>query len=162
MYQIFDNFLNEDEFKILKQMNDCWFPWFIQDRISGQGDESRDKEDTYFTHLFYDGYTWHSDHKKIVWPLIQKIKPKALIRIKGNCYMKTSEVFRHNAHTDYPFRHNGAIFYINTNNGKTILENGKQIDSVANRLLLFDASRLHQSTSCSDSRARINININYY
>ena len=151
MYQIYDNFLGEEEFKILKSMDDCWFPWFLQDRISGQGDENRDKEDT-----------WCSQDKNIVWPLIEKLKPKGLIRVKANCYMKTPTVFKHNPHTDYPFQHNGAIFYINNNDGKTILENGKQIDSVANRLLLFDASKLHQSTSCTNNRARINININYF
>ena len=88
--------------------------------------------------------------------------PKTLIRIKGNLYMKTTKIFNHNPHRDYPFKHNGAIFYINSNDGKTVLENGEEIDSVANRLLLFDSSKPHNSTSCTNAKCRINININYY
>ena len=36
-----------------------------------------------------------------------------------------------------------------------------EIDSVKNRLLMFDSSRPHSSTSATDAKARINININY-
>ena len=55
MYQIYDNFLSDEDFKVLQFLEGTWFPWFMQERIAGQGDESRDQEDTYFTHLFYDG-----------------------------------------------------------------------------------------------------------
>ena len=61
-----------------------------------------------------------------------------------------------------PYKHKGAILYINDNNGKTILEDGTEIESKANRLLLFDASKPHNSTSCTDAKSRINININYF
>ena len=36
------------------------------------------------------------------------------------------------------------IYYINTNNGYTKLEDGTKVMSVANRLLLFDGSTSHK------------------
>jgi hypothetical protein len=65
-------------------------------------------------------------------------------------------------HRDFSFKHKGAIYCVNTNNGGTKLEDGTIIGSVANRLLLFDPSTLHDSTNCTDKKARINININYF
>jgi len=162
MYKIYDNFLSKEDFKSLQFLEGTWFPWYMQERIAGQGDETRDHEDTYFTHLFYDQSQWNSEFQECVNPLLKKLNPKTLIRIKGNLYMKTSKRFDHNPHIDYPFKHKGAIFYINSNDGKTVLENGEEIDSVANRLLLFDASKPHNSTSCTNAKCRINININYY
>ena len=65
-------------------------------------------------------------------------------------------------HIDYPFPHKGAILSLNTCNGYTKLEDGTKVDSVANRILLFDASTPHCSTTTSDTTARFNININYF
>ena len=42
-----------------------------------------------------------------------------------------------------------------------ILEDGKEVKSIANRALFFDSMKPHSSTSCSDKKARFNININY-
>ena len=41
-------------------------------------------------------------------------------------------------------------------------EDGTKIESVANRVLLFDSSRPHSSTRCTDQKVRVNINLNYY
>jgi len=41
--------------------------------------------------------------------------------------------------------------------------NGKnKVESVENRLLLFDPSETHNSTSCTDEKVRVNINFNYF
>ena len=61
----------------------------------------------------------------------------------------------------FEYRHKSAILYINTNNGLTVLEDGTECESVANRLLLFDASKPHHSTTCTDQKRRVNINMNY-
>ena len=41
------------------------------------------------------------------------------------------------------------------------LEDGTKIDSIANRILLFDSSKKHCSTTTTNTFARINININF-
>ena len=89
--------------------------------------------------------------------------PKSLIRIKANAYPKNgNKIIKHRPHIDNSFEHKGAIFYLNTNNGKTILKDGTEIDSIANRMLLFDSSKSHSSTNCTDAKMRFNININYF
>ena len=64
-------------------------------------------------------------------------------------------------HTDYPFPHKSAILYINTCEGYTKLKDRTKISSIANRLLIFDSSEDHCSTTTTDVPARFNININY-
>ena len=77
-------------------------------------------------------------------------------------YPNTQEIYEHGKHTDYDFSHKAAILYINTCDGYTKLADGTKIDSVENRMLLFDASTPHQSTTTSNTTARFNINFNYF
>ena len=55
-----------------------------------------------------------------------------------------------------------SIFYVNTNNGYTLFEDGTKVESVANRMLTFPTNMKHTGTSCTDSQTRIVINFNYY
>ena len=82
--------------------------------------------------------------------------------IRDSLYTRTEKKETHPSHIDFDFEHKGAIFYINTNNGLTILEDDTEIKSIANRLLLFDSTKPHRSTSCTDEKYRMNININYF
>ena len=55
---------------------------------------------------------------------------------------------------------NHDIEDLNTNNGKTILNDEVEIDSIANRLLVFDGDIPHCSTTCTDEKVRLNVNVN--
>lgn len=94
-------------------------------------------------------------------PLIDLINPITLIRIKINNYPQTPTVIHHQDHVDGNYKHKGALFYVNTNNGATVIEN-KEVASVENKLVLFDSSKIHHSTSTSDTSRRITINVNYF
>jgi hypothetical protein len=55
-----------------------------------------------------------------------------------------------------------AIFYLNTNDGYTIFEkDGEKIDSLENRMLIFDSSERHSGTNCTDQKYRAVINFNF-
>ena len=95
-------------------------------------------------------------------PIMNMLEMKSLIRCGVNYYPKTHKILNHSYHTDFPFEHKGALFYINDNDGLTILEDGTEIEGVGNRLLLFDASRPHHSTTCTNATRRLNINFNYF
>ena len=84
-----------------------------------------------------------------------------MIRIKANLFPNTHTLHEHPMHTDYDYCHSGAVFSLNTCDGYTKLKDGTKIDSVANRILLFDASEEHCSTTTTNVFARININMNY-
>jgi len=54
-----------------------------------------------------------------------------------------------------------AIFYINTNNGWTNFKNGDKVESVENRLVIFDSNLEHEGVTCTDEIRRLVINFNY-
>ena len=93
---------------------------------------------------------------------MKKIDVKTLIRVKINSYTKEDKLIEHDLHTDYDYSNNGAIFSINTCDGYTKLEDGTKIESVANRMLFFDASKPHCSTNTTNQARRVNINFNYF
>lgn len=159
-YTIVDNFLDENEFKKIKNiiLDNEDFPWYF---INGVSDPGFKGEDSYFIHLVYDNKI-NSDFYNILIPLINKINPKQLIRIKINLYVKTESLIKYGDHIDYPFHHSGCIFYLNNNNGKTILDENIEIDSIENRALFFEPNVTHSSTNCTDFIYRSNINFNYF
>ena len=78
-----------------------------------------------------------------------------------NLYTRTENLIHHSDHRDMDISHKGGLFSLNTCDGFTVIE-GKEIESVANRMIYFDPSVLHHSTNCTNASARMNININYY
>ena len=158
-HQIIDDFLpKEDLQQLYSVITASDFDWYYVKDIN----DNSPKNDlgTYFVHQVYcEGKASRFMH--IFSSILSRLDMKSLIRIKVNLYPRTHALEIHSPHIDENFPHTGAIFYLNTNDGKTILEDGTKIDSVANRVLLFDASKKHSSTSTTDSKARLNININY-
>jgi hypothetical protein len=179
MIKIIKNFLEPELLtKIKQRVFSQDFPWYWRDKMVN--------EDHYwFNHTFYRYGKILSPHfEDWIKPILNKLKatkvldarcnmntrekelnliqPKAIIRIKGNLYPSTPTLEVHQPHKDYKYKHQGAIFYMNTCNGYTLLEDDTKIDTVANRLLLFDSSTPHSSTSTTDQKARININFNFF
>lgn len=120
--------------------------------------------ESYFVHHIFDRNVGYSKYANPFRKLLVSLNAKSFIRVKANMYLRTHNLDVHKAHIDYPYKHKAAIFYVNTNNGKTILHDkyGTEVDSVANRLLIFDAHKKHSSTSTTDTKCRVNINLNYF
>jgi len=157
-YKVVDNFLKETEFKQLQEFMMGWFvPWYFQPYVA----LPKSKDGLYFTHMFFNdsqGKCWSMKHLQ---PVLDALDFNTLLRAKGNLYPRTKTIFEHDQHVDMPFKHKGFILSMNTNNGYTKLNNGTKIKSVANRGLFFDSSVLHNSSTCTDELARVNINFNY-
>jgi len=161
-YQVIDDVLHTTDFlEIKSQIMNINFPLFFSNYVVGDKDENL--EHFYFTHLIYENHRLNSSQEywRILTPLLKFIKAKAIIRIKVNAYPNVNKFLIHNPHADYSFEHKGALYSLNNCNGYTILEDGTKIESKENRLLLFDSSKNHQSTTCTDQKMRYNININY-
>ncbi|NBW58518.1 hypothetical protein EBR43_12250 [bacterium] len=128
------------------------------------GRKAPEKPLGYFTHMFFKDYMITSNLFQIIVPIINMLQVNALMRVKANFYTNQvkDQVMSHPSHRDHEVTHKAAIYYVNTNNGYTILEDGTKIESIANRILLFDGSTLHSSTDCSDQPYRVNINFNYF
>ena len=161
-HTIKDNYLNEADYeKIRDTMKGDYFPWYFHDVVV-TADDNNDSS-FFWTHVFFDREQGiASTFYKVLHPLLNKLKFKALIRIKANLYSNQGRIIEHKDHADFPFQHKGALFSINSNNGFTVLKDNTKIKSVANRMLLFDPSIPHRSSTCTDAKMRCNININYF
>ena len=165
-YKIIDNFLDKEIFyKFQKEIfNIENIPWFYR---NSQTEEAFNDEDDvgYFSLCFFNNL--HNDFNKFDFflnKIYEKLNCKALIQSVAVLVLKQKEIKKIYFHTDYPFKCNTAIFYMNTNNGATILDEKEKIkiDSIENRMLIFDSQIKHCRIPQSDTRSRIIININYF
>lgn len=162
MHKIIDNFLLQEKFEEIKNfILNPHFPWNLTTVVTNDKENLPIPASYYFTHEFWSGFHIEPE-AQIFAPILNEIECKALLRIKANLYPSTETIVHHDNHNDFDFSHKGAIFYINTNNGLTILENKIKVESIENRLLLFDSSKPHRSTTCSDEKCRVNVNFNYF
>ena len=160
--QIYDNFLSEEEFGLIRgYFINGNFPWYY----APFANNTNDPEHYYqLSHVIY----WSNLGKvsnafDTIKPLVNKINPEILIKIKANFNPRSdgSKVCEYHIDTDFNFNTKTAIYYINTNNGYTLFENGEKCDSVENRLVIFDSKQKHLGMSCTDQHARMLLNINY-
>ena len=165
--EVHDNYLNKTDFNQLKNLllgNN--FPHYLQDCKVSEGDGFFQ-----FTHLFYDGQVVQSNYFDNLHPILDKLNPISLIKIKSNLQIKDTQIVTTGMHTDVKFGYSNfrdpienqktGIFYMNTNNGKTIFKNGEEVNSVANRMVIFNSNLEHAATSHSDEKTRVVINFNY-
>lgn len=164
-YEVIDNFLPEHEFEAVRAVL-CGsdFNWFYNPFVtfSQEPSERNDPRFCYFTHKLFDNLTKSHWFDQVVPPIINRLEAKSLIRAKANLYPRTEGVLHHLPHTDYDFHNRAAILYINTNDGLTVIDGEGEVESVANRVLLFEGSMPHHSTTCTDQKTRININFNFF
>ena len=161
-YEIIDNFLSHENYSTIKNyILEPHFSWNLSPVVSNLEDDLSMTSSYYFTHEFWSGFNTEPQ-AQVFAPLLNIMECNAIMRIKGNLYPSTEIIIHHDNHIDYEFPHKGAIFYLNTNNGLTILEDKINIESIENRLLLFDPSKPHRSTTCTDDKCRVNINFNFF
>lgn len=159
-YKIIDNFLEKENFKHIQNIvTSSDFPWYFQKLIN---DKHSLKDNTcYFTHTVFN-QKYNSIFFENCFIFTEKLKVKSYLKIKLNCFPSSKELKTYEAHKDFEFKHKAAVFYINTNDGFTILEKKIKIESIENRLLIFEGYKKHSSTNCTNAKARFNINFNYF
>ena len=162
--EIIDNFLDKEDFENIKNtMLSSDFPWFYN-KTKVSEDEEYNLNNFQFGHRFYYHYAISSSFFNLLNPIIEKLDPISIARIKANLTMRTQDILEYGYHTDYSTSTNlkTAVFYLNTSNGYTKFKDGDLVDSIENRMLIFDSQMLHTGTSCTDQRFRSVINFNFY
>ena len=171
--QIRDNVLAEEELRKLQNVmlldstqNNRTIPWSISNMYGSIHEAMCEEKEAFFwTHTFHDRQRVESQYFDILFPLLTKINPFAIVRIRANCNTITDKIIEHGYHTDVPdwLNCNTSILYVNTNNGFTkFMEDGSKVQSVANRLCTFPSSTRHSSTTATDVTQRVVINFNYF
>jgi hypothetical protein len=165
-YQIIDDCISKENLITLQSIilgGD--FPWYFTPYKVYKNKTTHDSYDFQFTHMVYFNHRVRTHIPEIFEPLLEKINPAAIVKIKANLTTLTQELIIYDMHVDvndYDFYGKTSVFYMNTNNGYTLFEDGTKIESVANRLLTFDANLKHTGTSCTDEKFRCVLNINYF
>ena len=155
-----DNFLEPEAYlQLVKVIMETKFPWNF---VNGKS-EIRDG-DFQFTHLFVDdGGKIISPYYKILFPILKKMNPEKIYRIKANLTTKKETNHKSLMHTDTKLDDiKTAVYYCNSNNGSTLFQNGKRIDSKANRIVIFDGHQKHCGVDCTDENIRVVINFNCF
>ena len=167
--KIYDNFLSDEEFKLLQTfMLGEDIPWYFNRFTTLRPERSIDaaevafKEGCKFTHSFWrdmEGPT--SPYYKKLLPLLEKCGAKHVVKIKANLLLKTPQIIDHCFHVDTKVNCTTIVYYLNTCNGYTHFEDGSRIDTIENRALIFNSQIPHggSTTSNSDNRVVLNINI---
>jgi|688.fasta_scaffold03083_14 hypothetical protein len=169
---IIDNFLPEEEFNQIKNfITGKTIPWYhgqvIEENIPNISSIDCTTEENYqFSHIFYiddQAAPFIGSISPLVDGIIQ-VGCRSLVRIKANLTLKTDEIIEHGFHVDYQDFDGGktAIYYVNTNNGYTKFESGDTVDSLENRLVVFDGTMLHTGTTCTDKIGRYVINFDFF
>ena len=165
--KIIDDFISFDDFKQLQEL--MWstdFPWFYDDCVNVPNDGHFQ-----FTHMLYQYDSPRSNFFNALNPITRQLYLQtdlySLIKIKSNLVTRTPTIVEHGYHIDLPDLkeyHNTktAILYMNTNNGYTKFEDGSIVESVENRLVVFDSRIKHSGSTCTDEKTRVVINFNFF
>lgn len=158
-HNVIDDFLPEEEFlRLQKLMLSPSIPWFYNKSVLRVGAKEKHFQ---FTHTVYNDWKPDSMLYSELAPLLNKIAPKALIRIKANLGTRTVENEETGYHCDTTYPCTTAILYLNTTNGYTIFEDGTKIEGLANRFVEFDSQLKHSGATQTDEQVRVVLNFNY-
>jgi len=164
-YSVYDEFLPYQEFGMLKDYMSHRMGWHISGKINCN--DLSNKEfylvNSIYNNKRYATKQWSVDTE--LDPFINitsKIYIDALMRLKANLYMGSNSLNIHAPHIDYPMFNMGALFFVTNCDAPTYMSDGTEVESKENRLLIFNASSPHSSSSPTDVPYRITININYY
>lgn len=173
MIDIKDNFLSDKDFFRLQDQilgtDTHHFPWILSQIVRNNPTEKdpRMLNNIQLCHGFYDKHAPVGETIQIIYPILQKVQPVAILRIKANLLMRRDTIIEHGMHHDVVDADDKmnylltSIFYLNTCNGYTRFETGEKVESVANRFVTFPQSLRHCGTTCTDQPFRSVINFNY-
>ena len=168
--KIIDNFLTDNDFNLLVSntvgRNDGHQ---VQFRVVSNVENFGAIEENWSWYMINMLYSTDTPQNEICGKIYEMFVPKfkklanfkTMIRIKMNAYPYTNVVKEHKEHNDFNYEHIGAVFSLNTCDGYTKFSDGTKVESVANRIVFFDASKYHQSTTTSNAKLRYNINFNF-
>lgn len=168
--KVLDNFLQSYHYNTLcsiitERIFWKWTPDITQRGVYNENDRGQ------FIHMFYDANIGIlSNTFQDLNPIIENLsmifggesRSIILYRIKANLNPRESDNYQlGDYHVDFDFNCKTGIYYLNTNNGYTKFSDGTIINSVANRMVVFNSDMKHVGFTCSDEKCRLLMNINF-
>ena len=165
--EIIDNFLPNNNFYHIKNIiTSQYFPWCYAPTLknveTGEINELEHKEtQNQFVHLFYNFDVPVTEYFQELKCFREKLEVKSLVRIKANLNPCVDKVLEHGYHIDLPDC-TTAVYYLNTCEGYTKFETGEVVESVENRIVIFDSNIKHTGTTTTNPTGRFVINFNFF
>jgi hypothetical protein len=163
---VLDDYLDRHLFLSMRAaLEEATFPWeksqILSEKAATHLPPGDNLQQVHGFYLKKPGIFFRSDQLWIIAPILEKLNPISLIKAKVNRSPRKERHIEYGLHVDT--RRRGAttaIFYLNSNNGYTLFDDGAKVLSVENRIVLFDCTRLHTGASCTDADDRLVLNIN--
>ena len=159
-YKIIKNFLEHKQFLHIQEQlmsTEYDIPWYYRENMTNT-------DNFYFRHIIYGDYIpFSKSFDTIAKPILKKLNCIAPIQIRANLILAKDKPFQSEFHVDKNFECKTAIYYVNTNNGYTLIDRKKQIKvpCEANKILIFNSNIEHAMVSQTDTPRRIVVNLNY-
>lgn len=168
LYKEIYNFLPDSKFLEIKNFfTSPFMPWYYNESQTYSTNPNKKKDSSFFSHRFYydNQLTTEPEKFNLIKPIIDKINPDKLLRVKGNLIINRGKKDHCNFHIDDNQIENllVAVYYITTCNGYTLLDPKRKIKIKCeeNKLAIFHGKISHSVVSQTDKDQRIVLNINY-
>jgi hypothetical protein len=163
-YKIIDNFLEKQSYeKLSNVLKSEDIPWYFR---AEDVQNSTHNKNGFFSFCFYnDMKPNHILFEPLIVPILKHLKSIACVQVRANLCFRDKDSVECGYHIDYDNPNvTTGILYFNTCNAKTVLNikgNEFFIDSIENRMLLFDAKIKHKVIYHTDIHKRYVINFNF-
>ncbi len=168
MPKIIDNFLDDETYEKYKFIIEKELPFYP---CVGKVSE-REIDKFQFVHNFIEDNQSLSNWDYMPLEILRSEKLSCYqnihpLRAKLNCGAITKEHEASEYHIDlntetsHIKEYMTAIYYLNGNNGYTEFEDGTKIETVSNRIVIFDGLKKHRGVSQTDTTFRYVINLNF-
>ena len=161
--KVIDNFLDKESFEKIKNsiVNNPFFPWYFSEFTDYLNEKGLEKSK--YIHTFYRQNKPNSQHYDLLLPFLEKLNCTSLIKIKLNSTSHSTKLIEGTYHCDFTFKCKTAVYYLNTNDGYTKFQkDNKIIQSIENRMVIFNSNLKHLGTNTTDSKRRLVLNFNYF
>ena len=167
--RVIDEFLPPSDASYVQgQLLSPAWPWYFHG-IVDYPEESENLEKFQFCYHMYRNHTWQGAGETVISPFLPHLRPLALVRVKANLQVRTESSKQNSFHVDVldpdrkPYEDMlTAIYYVNSNDGMTVFEDGTEVESVANRMVVFPSKTKHTGTTCTNQKRRVVVNFNYF
>lgn len=157
---IIEKFIDGDD-------NGSSIPWMWRNNLNATLHGKESVGNFYLNHtLIWDGEPVNNYSKKVMGvflPILHYagISKERLVVMKLNLYPRTQFRFHQKSHYDYPEGSNRRtlLYYVNDNNAFTVFDGIRKVKSKKNTLIMFDGSKWHHSTTCTNVNAKFTINM---
>ena len=167
--EVIDNFLPDDEFVLLRELligENSEFPGYCSPWVDYAGSGLDGEGELHNCQMFHWLLRpWDSAPSpfltQVVGPIVKVLNSSYLYGAKANLQFRSPSVVPMVFHKDVgEVQCRTVVFYVTGTDGPTVFADGTEVQSVANRALVFDSQLLHCSSTHTNSKVRCVVNVN--